>query len=132
MAENAAVTVEGLRGLERLFAAAGPVANKALRAELREVAEPIRADAQHLAESTIPRIGPKWGRMRTGVTQKLVYVAPRERGIKTRGPDPRRRPKFATLMEARAMGPALRQNEANVERRVADLFDHLASDWNRI
>lgn len=132
MQRDALVTVEGLTELERLFKLAGPVANRALRAELRDVAEPVRADAQSLAESQITRIGPKWGRMRVGVTQKLVYVAPRERGVKVRGPDPRRRPKFATLMEARAMAPALQRNEAKIERRVADLFDHLAANWNRV
>jgi hypothetical protein len=69
--------------------------------------------------------------MRVGVTQRLVYVAPRERGVKSRGPDPRGRPKFATLMEARAMDPALERNEPMIERQVEALFDDLAADWNR-
>jgi hypothetical protein len=129
--EVAEVNVRGLRELERLFAAAGPEANRRLRKEMRLVAEPIRSDAEQLAASGITRIGPKWSRMRVGVTRTLVYVAPREKGVRTRGPDPRRRPKFADRMEEVAMGPALKRNEAQIEHRVGALFDTIANDWNR-
>lgn len=127
----AEVTVRGLRELEILLATEGPKAKRELNKRLRLVAEPIRADAESLAATTITRIGPKWSRMRVGVTRTLVYVAPRERGVKGRGPDPRRRPKFADLMEQRAMDPALERNKAQIVRRVEDLFDGLAADWNR-
>ena len=53
--------------------------------------------------------------MRTGVTQTLVYVAPRKRGVKTRGSDPRRRPNLGTLLADRALEPALRQHEHRIE-----------------
>lgn len=114
-----------------MLAATDKKVKRELTAELRKVAEPIRADAESLAASRIPRIGLRWPRMRVGVTQKLVYVAPRERGVRARGPDPRRRPKFADLMEQRAMDPALKKNEHLIEGNVEALFEHIANGWNR-
>lgn len=123
------LTVRGLRELQVLFAAAGKEAQGDMRRALSEVAEPIRADAESLAVSSIPRIGVPWSRMRTGVTRKAVYVAPRQRGA--RGANPRRRPRFADLLDARAMTPALERNKANIEGRVEDAFSALADRWNR-
>lgn len=125
----AAVNVKGLRELRRLLAATNRAADKDLRVGLRALAEPIRADAEGLASSSIPRVGPNWSRMRVGVTQKLVYVAPRERG--TRGRTARSRPRFADLLEQRAMTPALQRNEARLEQGVEDIFDSIAAKWNR-
>lgn len=125
------VNQKGLRQLERLIAEEGPKAKREMRAKLRQLAEPVKDDAQSLAEATIPRIGPKWGKMRVGVTTKAVYVAPRERGIKTRGADPRRRPKFADLMEERAMTPALEKNRAKIEAGAESVLQELADEWNR-
>jgi hypothetical protein len=132
MASSSGVVVRGLRELEILAAATGKTATKALNAELRLVAEPIRADAETFAASGIRRIGPRWSKMRVGVTRKLVYVAPRQRGLKARGRDPRARPKFADLMEQRAMEPALRKNEANIEASIETLFEKISHDWNRV
>lgn len=120
--------VRGLRDLQRLLKAAGPDADRTLKRTLREVAEPIRADAEQLAVSRIPRVGLEWSRMRVGVTQRAVYVAPRARG--TRGITPRSRPRFADLMEQRAMHPALEQNRPELEARVDAAFDEFADDWN--
>lgn len=123
------LTVRGLRDLQVLFAKASKEASKDLKAELRSVAEPIRADAQALATSRITRVGPKWSRMRTGVTRNAVYVAPTQRGVHGRS-SRRARPKFATLMEARAMGPAQAHGEALIEARVEAVFERLARKWN--
>lgn len=127
----AAVNIKGLRELEALIAAEGPKAKRELNKELRLVAEPIRADAESFAASGIPRIGPTWSKMRVGVTRTLVYVAPRQRGVKGRGPNPRRRPRFADLMLERAMDPALKKNESLIVDRVEALFERLGNDWNR-
>jgi hypothetical protein len=124
------VTVQGLPKLRRRLAAASPAAKKALDETLRDLAEPVRADAEHLAVSGIPRIGLRWSRMRVGVTNKLVYVAPRQRGTRTRS-SPRSRPRFATLLEQRAMTPALEQNQARIEQGAENLFESLADRWNR-
>lgn len=126
-----AVAVRNLRQFQALCAAAGKEASKQTRDALRGVAEPVRADAEALATSRIRRIGPRWGRMRVGVTRSSVYVAPRQKGVRSRGADPRRRPRFATLMEERAMDPALKQNESRIERSVEEAFDDLARRWNR-
>jgi hypothetical protein len=128
--DKTGLTVTGLRELQKAFKAAGPIANKELKATLREVAEPIRSDAESLAVAGIPRIGLQWARMRTGVTQRAVYVAPRQRGVKS-ATDPRRRPRFADLLEQRAMHPALEQNKPLIEGRVEDAFNVLAERWNR-
>lgn len=131
MASSSGVKVEGLPQLRRLLAAAAPTAKKELDAGLRELAEPIRADAEALAGSQIHRIGPRWQRMRVGVTNKAVYVAPRQRGVKTRG-SPLSRPKFAEVMEERAMGPALERNRDNIVGGVERLFERFAQRWNRV
>ncbi len=66
--------------------------------------------------------------MRTGITQKLVYVAPRRRGLKQgRG----KRPNLAPLMMGRAMEPALEKNRPEVEREIERLLDTVADDFNR-
>lgn len=126
-----AVVVRGQRELIGLFARADKESRLELRKTLREVAEPIRSDAERLAAAGIPRIGPRWSRMRVGVTARLVYVAPRQRGARGRD-NPRRRPAFATLMEQRAMAPALARNEAQIEARVEEAFEKIAHRWGAI
>jgi hypothetical protein len=130
-ATGPAVEVRGLRELQAAFAKADRETRLGLRGALREIAEPVRRDAETLATSSIPRIGPKWSKMRTGVTRKLVYVAPRQRGVKTRGADPRRRPNLATLLMDRAMEPALESHEPALELAVDHMLDEVANDFNR-
>lgn len=125
----AGLTVDGLVQLNRLFAAAGPEAKKRLDKRMRELAEPVRVDAETLTRSGIPRIGPRWSQMRTGVTQRAVYIAPRQRGTRRRG-DPRSRPNLARLLD-REMTRALEQNQPRIEQSVEALFYELSSDWNR-
>lgn len=119
------VAVRGLRELNRALRAADKTTRAEFRTGFRKVAEPVRADAERLALSDITRITQPWARMRTGVTTKLVYVAPRQRGIKGRGDDPRRRPKFADLMMNRALAPALERNKGKVEHEIEVLLDHV-------
>jgi hypothetical protein len=125
------VSQHGLRELERKFKEEGPKANREMRKKLRSVAEPLRVDAQDLAERTIPRIGPKWGKMRVGVTTKAIYVAPVQRGVRTRG-DTRRRPNLADLIQTRAFEPALEKDTPMIVRAAEQVLDELADEWNRI
>jgi hypothetical protein len=120
-----------MRELSAAFAQAGRDASAGLRGAEREAAEPVRRDAEQLAQTKIRRIGKDWWKMRVGVTRTLVYVAPRERGVKTRGADPRRRPAFADLLMGRAMQPALDQNETTVVDTFERLFDRVTADFNR-
>jgi hypothetical protein len=83
-----------------------------------------------LAVEKIARIGVPWSRMRVGVTQRDVYVAPRQRGQK--GRDQRlRRPNLFDLLMGRALQPALDQNIAKVERQLERLLDAVGSSWER-
>lgn len=87
-----------------------------------------------------------WTQMRVGVTTRLVYVAPQQRGSraavthrvslfggrvklgKNLGPH---RPNLATLLMERAMSPALDANIGRVEREFGDMLDKVGADWSR-
>jgi hypothetical protein len=124
------IQVRGLRELSRAFKVADSDIRRDLRAALQSAAEPVRMDAERLAVSEITRIGIPWSRMRVGVTQSSVYVAPNERGRRTRGR--RRRPNLAPLLLGRAMEPALDRNRARVIREVEDTLADLARRWEGV
>lgn len=130
MPSNDAIRVHGLRELNRAFRAADKEQATQLRKTLREVAEPVRSEAEQRAGSQIENIGPRWARMRTGSTQSLVYVAPRQRGA--RGANPLRRPNLAPLLMDRAMAPALESNRDDVENALGDMLDHVGRVWERV
>jgi hypothetical protein len=104
-----------------------------VRRELRKVAAPVAADAEALALSTIRNMArsPKWARMRVGVTRQLVYVAPRQKGVRGRGGRGGRRPNLADLLMDRAMLPALHRHEAETEQRLEHMLDVIADGFNR-
>lgn len=122
------VRVEGLRELSRAFALADKAERRMFRQSLRDVAEPVRADAEALAVSRISRIGLPWSRMRVGVTRTSVYVAPRERGTRT---PTRSRPKLASLLMDRAMQPALDAHVEEVEEATDRMLGDVARLWER-
>ena len=78
------VAVTGLADLQRAFAQTERATRLGVKAELREIARPIQSSAETNAGG-ITRIGPKWPKMRIGVSRSLVYVAPRQRGVKVKG-----------------------------------------------
>lgn len=123
------IRVEGLRELQRAFTLADKTLERELRDTLREVAEPVRADAERLAVSGIPMIGLAWSRMRVGVTRTSVYVAPRQRGV--RGNATRKRPNLAGLLLGRAMLPALERNEPRVTAEMDELLATVGKAWER-
>lgn len=123
------VVLRGMRELQAAFARADRDTKTFTRKALADVAEPIRGEAEGLATSRIPRIGPRWGRMRVGVTRTVVYVAPREKGA--RKSVSRRRPRFGTLLMERAMEPALEKHEADVEHRLDQALELMADRFNR-
>lgn len=127
-----AVHVKGLRDLEKAFKLAGPEANRELRAALTDVAEPIRADAERLARSRIPNIGESWSRMRTGVTLKVVYVAPKSRSRESRRNPALRRPNLFGLLMGRSLEPALQQNLSLIENRVDKALQTVGAKWERV
>lgn len=128
-----AVRVHGLRELSAAFAKADRDVRLGFRAELRNIGRPIQQDAQRLALSEIPGMAgsPKWAGMRIGVTRKLVYVAPRRRGVRTHL-DPRSRGRqFADLLMGRAMEPALERNKERAIHEFEQLLDEMANRFNR-
>lgn len=123
------VRVRGLRELNNALARADRDVRNGVRKTLRDVAEPVRADAERLAASEIRNIdgGDPWSRMRTGVTKTLVYVAPKQRS--TRGP--KKRKNLANLLQTRSLDPALERNEDNVNRGFEQMLDTVADRFNR-
>src|SRR5262245_35698478 len=97
---------------------------------MRQVAEPVRQDAEQSALSGIRRMpgSPRWARMRVGVTRTVVYVAPRQRG--TRGRRPGGRPNLAGLLMDRAMQPALERHEHETTAAFERLLDEVADGFN--
>ena len=125
------VAVEGLAGLQRALRNADRDVRLGVRKELRHVAEPVRADAQALAAVRIRRMpqSPRWAGMRTGITRNLVYVAPRQKGVRGRGPTAR--PNLAGLLMDRAMEPALARHEDGIVRELDRMLDRVADQFNR-
>lgn len=124
--------IEGLRDLSRAFRLADKELIRELRVSLRKVAEPVRVDAQHLALTEIRRMTLPWSEMRVGVSQTSVYVAPKKRGVKTRGKDPRRRPNLFDLLLGRSLEPALEHNEGRVVFEVEKMLGSVGRAWERV
>lgn len=126
------IRVEGLRELQRAFRRADVDLRKELRVGLRAAAEPVKTSAEQLALSQISHMTIPWSKMRVGVTQREVYVAPKNRGIKARGNDPRRRPNLFDLLLGRSLEPALAQNIGKVEAELEHVLDVVGRDWERV
>lgn len=125
------VVVHGLADLQRAFAKADRDTRLGIRKTLRAVAEPVRATAEGLATQNISHIGPKWGKMRTGVSRSLVYVAPRQRGTLTKQNKARyARPTLANKLMGEAMEPALRRHRHGIEGAVDHALDKMADGFN--
>lgn len=129
-----AVAVRGLRELQIAFALADEKLAKELTAALKDAAEPIRLEAEHLTTTKIrnilsPTAEVDWWRMRIGVTRTSIYVAPNERGRFTKR-NPRRyaRSKLAPLLLGKAMEPALDHNQ----ERVVDAIEHVLGTVGRV
>jgi hypothetical protein len=112
MAGLAGLRVEGLRELNRAFAQASKDVNREMRAELRAVAEPIKRVATGLAQASLSNLGSgRWSKFRIGVTQTAVYMVPSARN-RTK----RHRPKFGVALLEKAMIPAVKSKEGDIER----------------
>jgi hypothetical protein len=128
------VAVRGLRDVQRGLKDAEKEVRLGFRKELRAVAQPVADDAAIRAASSIRRIGPDWFKMRVGVTQTSVYVAPRERGVAPRSGARRqtdKRPNLAPLLMDRAMQPALDAHGAQAEKAIEQALDRMCDRFNR-
>lgn len=127
MPNSGEIHIQGLREMSRAFAKADKNLKKELTATLKDVAEPVRADATVRAEQEIRNIGQLWSQMRTGVTSRVVYVAPKRRGRQSA----LRRPNLAGLLMDRAMQPALDAHAGQIERELERMLDGIGRDWGR-
>lgn len=127
-----AVTVSGLSDLQRAFTAIAPTVEADLRAALRALAEPVARDAEALARANIRRIGEPWSQMRVGVTTSMVYVAPKQRGVKSRTDRRLRRPNLFDLLMGRSLEPALERNTAQIEAGVGRVLDGAVKAWEAL
>lgn len=127
MPATQAIRVEGLAELNRAFARADKKLAREMRDTLRDVGEPVRADAERLAVAQIPKVTLPWAQMRVGVTRRSVYVAPRKRGAKAAQ---LRRPNFAGLL-IEPMEQALDRNIGEAERRFDALLRDVGREWER-
>jgi len=98
---------------------------------LKSAGEPVRRTAETLAVANISRVGIPWSRMRLGITRHTVYVAPVERGVKSRTLRGRRRPGFKTKLLDEAMAPALVQQSDKVAQEVEDAVRDMGKAWAR-
>lgn len=128
------VVVEGLAGLNKALKRADKETRLGIREVERAVAVPVQLDAQRLAVTEISglrrtnmKTGGEWALMRIGVTQKLVYVAPKKRGNK-RGSQ--KRPKFAPILMNKAMAPALERNRELIVRKMEHALDEMANHFS--
>jgi len=115
------IRVQGLRELQIAFSETSAEMKKALRAELREVAEPVRVGAESLAMKEISHLGPGWSRMRIGTTLNTVYVAPKSH---RQGGSPR--PNLAGLLMDKAMQPALEEAEPEILAGLTLMLDRVS------
>src|SRR5574337_885107 len=127
----ATVHVRGLRELNRAFAHADSKLKREKTDALRRAAEPVRRDAELLARLRITNIGVEWSRMRVGVTQRAVYVAPKQRGVRSRAGQRFRRPNLAPLLMDDAMEPALDHNAGDVVRELEGVLADMERAWER-
>lgn len=130
-AVEATLRVRGYREISKAFSKADRSIRGEMQDAFRDVAEPIRAGAETRAQALIPHIGPRWGLMRTGLTTTRVYVAPRERGKRSRVNRALGRPNLASLLMDRAMQPSLDAHEHEVAARFDEATARIERIWDR-
>ncbi len=122
------IQVRGLANVQRALRNAEKDTRLGIRNELREFAEPTRVTVESLAVARIPTVGLTWSRMRSGVTQRSIFVVPRQRGSKNKT---LKRTNFSRLMMDRAMQPALDQREPELVRDFNTMLNRVADKFNR-
>src|SRR4051812_5788295 len=102
------IRVEGLKDLRSSFRELSRSASAELQESLADAADPVRAEAEHLAAERIRNVnsGDPWGLMRVGMTADYVSVPPKQRGRRNNDA-PGKRPNLAGLLLDRALEPAL-------------------------
>jgi hypothetical protein len=115
MAGASEIKIKGQVELERAFLELRKEVLVELKPMIAGLAEVVRVDAQSRAGAEIANIGPRWQRMRVGVTLRGAYVAPKSK--RTSG-SPRRN-LAGELMDS--MQGALDSKRAFIERGFEEL-----------
>lgn len=118
MADSFTLRTEGLSGLIKAGDAAGKETKKLIRDRLREVAEPVLADAR----SKLSRYDAR-SASRLGISvRRAGTVAVEQRLRRTTGAHKQ----FGSLQMTEALMPALDENADRIERRFEDALDDIA------
>lgn len=128
MPATTGVRVKGFRELQRAFKQSPKDLRRESQKSLRDIGRIVADDAERFADSRIRNIGGAWSQMRVGVTQRLVYVAPKQRGTRN---TTAMRPNLAPLLMDRAMQPALDENRDEVDREFGHMLDRVVDRWGR-
>lgn len=121
----------GMADFQRALVVADAQAADDFKHVFEDVAKPMAQHATGLELQNIRRMTLPWAANRVGVSVKSVYVAPRRRGLKTRGRDPRRRPNLAGLIVTRAYEPTAAQFAPRVKADVERALDRIAHTIER-
>ena len=125
--ENVSIRVDGLRELLRVTDQLPKDAKRAVRDELRKVAEPIRDEAQQLF---LARVSSDARKTRYGISVRKVGTVSVEQRVKGKDRDPkRRRPKFTDLVWAKSLQPAATNKEAEVAGKFEDVMGDVRRRW---
>ena len=118
--------VKGIADLDRAFQRAGDTLHHEIKDRLRYYAQPVSRTAESL--SLTAGVSREWSQMRVGVTRRLVYVAPMQRGTKVLN---RKRRNFARFLLSRALEPALNRHRHQIEDQFDDLLARIERRFNR-
>jgi hypothetical protein len=125
---GATVNVRDFQKVIRAYDRVGKAAKKSVRDNLKFAADPVLQTANRTSAPAIRNLkeGSPWSKQRIGVTQRVVYMAPKVRGRNKNI----RRPNFRDLMMDRVYVPSLRVNADEVEKRLGSrVFDDLVHEW---
>jgi hypothetical protein len=120
------VVIRGLSEFTRALAVANAQAADDFKHVLEDVAKPMALHATALEMRGIRRMSMAWADNRVWVGTKAVAVAPRRRGVKARGPDPRRRPNLGRLIISRGYEPTAAQYAPRVRADIERALDRIA------
>lgn len=125
--ENVSIRVDGLRELLAVTDQLDRDARRAVRNEIRDVAVPIRDEAQSLFLS---RVSGDQRKTRYGISVRKVGTVSVEQRVKGKDRDPRRRrPKFTALVWDRSLQPAADNKENEVAERFEKTMDGIRQRW---
>jgi hypothetical protein len=122
MPQGATLRIENYRQFMQTVARADKATRKAVRDELRQSGEHVRADSARLFASTDPRSAAGY---RVRVRQRGVAVEQSLR--RTTG----KHPEFGTLQMRRALLPSLYGNEDRTVRELEQAMGRIAARFNR-